>query len=66
MALLANSLAEWNVSVRHCDWCGQRFYQGRDNHRFCKRECGVQFFAAERRTAKGFFRSLRNQEGEEG
>jgi hypothetical protein len=65
MTLLANILAEGNVSVRGCDWCNRRFYRGRDNHRFCSRKCGVEFFKAERRAALALFRSLRNQEHED-
>lgn len=65
MTLLTNALVDGDVSVRHCRWCGQGFYQGRDNHRFCSRKCGVEFFAAERRVALALFRSLRNQEVED-
>ena len=47
-----------NIAVRSCDWCGQPFYQGRDNHRFCCVECGRKFHMAERRAALALYRSL--------
>ena len=65
MTLLTNILVDAKVLIRHCHWCGRPFYRGRDNHRFCKRKCGVQFFAAERRAALALFRSLRDQEQED-
>jgi hypothetical protein len=65
MTLLTNILVDAKVLIRNCDWCGQGFYQGRDNHRFCRRKCGVEFYMAERRAALALFRSLRGQEQED-
>jgi len=47
-----------NIATRTCDWCGQSFYQGRHNHRFCCVEHGRKFHMAERRAALALYRSL--------
>jgi len=47
-----------NIAIRTCDWCGQPFYQGRDNHRFCSVEHGRKFHMAERRAALALFRAV--------
>jgi hypothetical protein len=47
-----------NIAIRACDWCGQPFYQGRHNHRFCCLECGRKFHMAERRAALALFRAI--------
>ena len=47
-----------NTATRTCDWCGQLFYQGRDNHRFCCVEHGRRFHMAERRAALALFRAI--------
>jgi hypothetical protein len=47
-----------NIATRTCDWCGQSFYQGRRNHRFCGLGCGRKFHMAERRAALALYRSL--------
>ena len=48
-----------NIAIRACDWCGQPFYQGRSNHRFCCVEHGRRFHVAERRAALALFRAIR-------
>jgi hypothetical protein len=55
-----------NLLVTTCDWCGQPFYQGRHNHRFCTLECGRRFHIAERRAALALYRSLKDVEDERG
>ena len=65
MTLLANILVKGNVSVRECDWCNRRFYQGREDHRFCGRKCGVEFYVAERRAALALYRSLKDEDEDE-
>jgi hypothetical protein len=47
-----------NVAIGACDWCGQQFYQGRSNHRFCCVEHGRRFHVAERRAALALFRAI--------
>jgi hypothetical protein len=47
-----------NTATRTCDWCGQSFYQGRHNHRFCCVEHGRKFHMAERRAALALFRAV--------
>ena len=54
-----------NIAVRSCDWCGQPFYQGREDHRFCKVECGRKFHVAERRAALALYRSLKDEDEED-
>ena len=56
-----------NIAIRACDWCGQPFYQGRHNHRFCCVEHGRKFHVAERRAALALFRAINvtSLEGEE-
>jgi hypothetical protein len=44
------------------NWCGQQFYQGRSNHRFCCAEHSRKFHMAERRAALALFRSLKDEE----
>jgi hypothetical protein len=61
MELIANVLA----SLRNCDWCNERFYQGREDHRFCSRKCGVEFYVAERRAALALYRSLKDEDEED-
>ena len=57
--LFSNMLeADENIAVRACDWCGQPFYQGRRNHRFCCVEHGRKFHMAERRAALALFRAI--------
>jgi hypothetical protein len=51
-----------NILVMACDWCGQPFYQGRHNHRFCTFECGRRFHIAERRAALALYRSLKDED----
>jgi len=53
-----------NIVVRACDWCGQPFYQGRHNHRFCTLECGRRLHMAERRAALALFRTINVTEDE--
>jgi hypothetical protein len=58
MSQLATKLEETeNIPIRNCDWCGQPFYQGRDNHRFCCVDHGRQFHMAERRAAIALYRA---------
>jgi hypothetical protein len=47
-----------NIAIRACDWCGQQFYQGRSNHRFCCVEHGRKFHMVERRAALALFRAV--------
>jgi hypothetical protein len=66
MTLVKKVLEDKNITVRACDRCGQPFYQGRENHRFCCIECGRKFHIAERRAAIALFRAtMRMQEAEE-
>ena len=52
--LFSNMLeADENIAVRACDWCGQPFYQGRRNHRFCCVEHGRKFHMAEPSSSAG-------------
>ena len=50
-----------NIPIKDCAWCGQPFYQGRDNHRFCCVEHGRQFHIAERRAALALYRAIQVQ-----
>src|SRR5262245_29908609 len=50
-----------NILIKDCAWCGQPFYQGRDNHRFCCVEHGRQFHIAERRAALALYRAIQVQ-----
>jgi uncharacterized Zn finger protein (UPF0148 family) len=66
IALANKMLEDRDIIVKACDWCGQPFYQGRENHRFCCIECGRKFHIAERRAAVALFRAtMRMQEMEE-
>jgi predicted nucleic acid-binding Zn-ribbon protein len=65
MTLLSNALVDGDIPVRKCAWCGQGFYQGSKRLRFCSRECGVEYFKAERRAALALYRSIMDEDDDE-
>jgi hypothetical protein len=64
MTLAKRDELDENVTVRACDWCGQLFYKGRDNHRFCCVEHGREFHIAERRAAVALYRQQREKKND--
>jgi hypothetical protein len=61
MTQLASALQP-EFAHRGCDWCGEPFYLGRVDHRFCCIECNRLWHVDERRKALAFWRSLPTRE----